>query len=66
MAINGCNIVAIGKALGHKNQKTTEIYARMSVDPIRDGMADAVNTMLATRDLPEKVIPLQKENANGK
>jgi integrase len=38
MAINGCNIVAISKALGHKNQKTTEVYARLSMDPIRDGI----------------------------
>jgi len=56
MAINGCNIVAIGRALGHKNQKTTEVYARMSLDPIRDGMANAVNTMLSSRNLPNKNI----------
>ncbi|WP_136796217.1 tyrosine-type recombinase/integrase [Desulfosediminicola ganghwensis] len=55
MATIGCNTVAIGKALGHKDQKTTEIYARMSLDPIRNGMVDAVNTMMAAKKAPGQI-----------
>lgn len=49
MAISGASLLVIGKALGHQDSKTTEIYARLSSDPVRLGMAGAVTKMLGSR-----------------
>jgi integrase len=41
MAINNSSLQIIGKALGHKSTAATQIYARLSIDPIRDAMESA-------------------------
>lgn len=45
-AILGANSFTIGRSLGHKSSKATEIYARMNLDPVRASMGQAVKTMM--------------------
>ncbi|WP_341793375.1 MULTISPECIES: tyrosine-type recombinase/integrase [unclassified Rickettsia] len=45
MAINGASQYIIGKALNHKSYKSTEIYARLSIDPVREFMEKATNSI---------------------
>lgn len=44
----GASIQVIGKTLGHLNSKTTEVYARMNLDPVRNAVNAATTAMLAT------------------
>ena len=37
----------IGKSLGHKSQNATEIYARLSIDPVRESVERATKKMLS-------------------
>lgn len=37
-AISGTSIQIIGKSLGHKSSSSTEIYARLSIDPVRESV----------------------------
>ncbi|MCC8483134.1 MAG: tyrosine-type recombinase/integrase [Rickettsia endosymbiont of Labidopullus appendiculatus] len=43
MAIAGASQYVIGKALNHKSPKSTAIYARLSIDPVREFMNKANN-----------------------
>jgi hypothetical protein len=43
MAMNGNSGYIIGKVLNHKDSKATDIYARLSINPIRKAMEDTVN-----------------------
>jgi integrase len=45
MAISGTSLPIIGKALNHKSQVSTAIYARLSQDPVLDAVNVAVNLM---------------------
>lgn len=45
-AITGASMVVIGKSLGHKSQSATAVYARLSVDPVRDAMQRATDKMM--------------------
>lgn len=42
MAIGGASLAVIGKALNHKSQDSTAIYARLSEDPVFEAMTNAV------------------------
>lgn len=44
-AMNGVTTAVIGKTLGHKSIAATAIYARMNLDPVRDGIQKATNAM---------------------
>jgi integrase len=46
-ASTGANLSIIGKTLNHKNVATTAIYARLSLDPVRESMNIATDAMLA-------------------
>jgi integrase len=54
MAIGGASSYVIGKTLNHKNSQSTDVYARLNNDPVREFMDKAINSM-------EKV----KTNGNG-
>ncbi len=56
--MTGASSTVVGKTLGHKSQASTAVYARMNLDPVRDSIKTAVEAMLATRELPVKVINL--------
>jgi integrase len=45
MAISGISLPIIGKALNHKSQVSTAIYARLSQDPILDAVKQATALM---------------------
>lgn len=45
MAMTGANLSAIGKALGHRNQASTHIYARLTDDSVLQNTSKAVDEM---------------------
>lgn len=47
MAMNNQSLPIIGKALGHKSHMSTQIYARLALDPVRTAMEEAQAQMLA-------------------
>lgn len=61
-AITGASLAIIGKTLGHKTPNATMIYARLSVDPVRQSMSTAAAAMLTAGGLktPGLVKPIDK------
>lgn len=47
-AITGASLPIIGKTLGHKSAQSTEIYARLHDDPVRDSMEKAAAKMFGS------------------
>ncbi len=47
-AATGANSFMIGRTLGHKNQQSTAVYARLNIDPVRDSVEKATQAMLQT------------------
>lgn len=45
-ASTGANLAVIGKTLNHKDAKSTNIYARLNLDPVRQAMETATQAML--------------------
>ena len=45
-AATGANSYIIGRSLGHKNPQSTAIYARLSIDPIKESVEKATQAML--------------------
>ena len=45
-AISGASLNIIGKSLGHKSTSATQVYARLSMDPIRDSIQKATDMMM--------------------
>ena len=45
-AITGTPLPIIGKSLGYKSSQATEVYARLDLDPVREAMTKATNTIL--------------------
>ncbi|MGD0463963.1 MAG: site-specific integrase [Tepidisphaeraceae bacterium] len=60
MTMSGSSLPLVGRALGHKNQNTTAIYARLAVDPVRIGVDTAVASMMA------KALPAPKKKTGAK
>lgn len=50
-AINGSSLNIIGKSLGHKSTSATQVYARLSIDPIRDSMQKATDKMMEFKSM---------------
>lgn len=46
-AASGVSLPIIGKSLGHRQQSTTQIYARLSLDPVREAINKATVAMMA-------------------
>jgi integrase len=49
MAAQGASLQMIGKALGHKSQDATLIYARLNLDPVREAVTAASIAMFANK-----------------
>jgi len=47
--MGGAGLPIVGKMLGHRQLSTTEIYARLQVDPVRASAESATAAMLAFR-----------------
>lgn len=45
-AITGASLAIIGKSLGHKSVAATQIYARLSADPVRESVERATAAMM--------------------
>lgn len=45
-AIGGASLAVIGKSLGHKSADATMIYARLSMDPVRQSVNSATSAIL--------------------
>jgi len=56
----GASLSIIGASLGHRSARTTEIYARLQNDPVRQSVERAATAMLATTGEPGAVIDLEK------
>ena len=44
-AIGGSSELLIGKSLGHRNTRSTAVYARLTLDPVRKSVERATNAM---------------------
>ncbi|MDP8212644.1 MAG: tyrosine-type recombinase/integrase [Candidatus Zapsychrus exili] len=53
-AIVGSSLHIIGKSLGHKSQQTTQIYARLNDDPVRQSLDKAIKVILNMKEENEK------------
>lgn len=62
-AITGASLPVIGKALGHRSHRATEIYARLDLDPVRNAMDAATSIMFGEMQL---ALPNQDENCPPK
>lgn len=58
----GASLYAVGKALGHRDAATTQIYARLDVGPIRTAVGLATGALLAALAVPD---PERKELTPG-
>lgn len=50
-AITGSSTAVIGKSLGHKTQQATAIYARLTLDPVRESVERATQAMFSAAKL---------------
>ena len=50
-AKTGASLIVIGKSLGHKSQATTQVYARLDRDPVRESVQKATQAMLGAAGL---------------
>ena len=51
MAMGNQSLHMIGKALGHKSATATQIYSRLTHDPVRQAMEKAQNDILSAAKL---------------
>jgi integrase len=49
MVDTGASLAVIGKTLNHKSQAATAIYARLSLDPVREAKTRALDALMASR-----------------
>lgn len=63
MTIAGASTTIVGKGLGHRDKKATQVYERLNLEPVRKSMDKAIKLMKAGRELPEKVVPINKTAA---
>ena len=61
-ANTGASMVIIGKSLNHTSLQATQVYARLSDDPVRQSVNKATDAMLEAAGLKEKaeVISIRK------
>ena len=61
-AIGGASLAVIGKSLGHKSADATMIYARLSIDPVRQSVTSATSAMLTAAGVKKsaEVTPIKR------
>lgn len=64
-AATGASLVVIGKTLNHKDVSTTNIYSRLSLDPVRQSMEAAQAAMLVAGGVVPKAEILKFKKPNG-
>ncbi|MCX7162567.1 MAG: site-specific integrase [Rhodocyclales bacterium] len=67
-AIGGASLAVIGKSLGHKSADATMIYARLSMDPVRQSVTSATSAMLTAGGIkkPAVVTPIKSTRSKRK
>lgn len=45
-AMTGASLPIIGKSLGHRSRRSTEVYSHLTLDPVRESMLKATNEMM--------------------
>jgi integrase len=67
-AIGGASLAVIGKSLGHKSADATMIYARLSMDPVRQSVTSATSAMLTAAGIkkPAVVTPIKSTRSKRK
>ena len=62
-ARTGASLAVIGKSLGHKNVATTQIYARLDLDPVRASVNLATAAMMEAAGLKQsaEVTPIKSK-----
>lgn len=60
MAMGNQSLQIIGKALGHKSHTSTQIYARLANDPVRQAMEKAQADMLQTAGVLQPISDAQE------
>ena len=50
-AIMGSSTLIIGKSLGHRSQKATEVYARLNIEPVRKSIQVAARAMIKSASM---------------
>ena len=58
--IGGTSLTIVGKTLGHKSHEATQVYARLNLDPVRASMEKAVDLMMASKELPDKIVKMKR------
>jgi len=64
--IGGASTAIVGKTLGHRNPASTAVYARMTLDSVRDAMEKAVELMkkqAAAMPEQKKIVNLKNKRA---
>ena len=66
-AISGSGQAVIAKSLGHKSANTAAIYTQIHIDPVRDSVNKALDTILAVGKVkePAPVVDLPKRRKRG-
>lgn len=61
-AMTGASLAIIGQSLNHKSLAATQVYARISTDPVRLAMSTATSAMLQAAGLRDaaEVVPLKR------
>ena len=65
-ASTGANAFIIKESLGHQNISTTQIYARVDVDPVRKSMELAADKMLKAANSKENIAKMDAQNEQSK
>lgn len=63
-ALAGASMAIIGASLGHRDLKSTQVYARLQTDPVRQSITGAVQAMEAAGNVIDVVAP--KKPRKGK
>lgn len=65
-AREGASLVLIGRSLNHIDPSSTKIYARVDMDPVRQSMTRATNSMLQAAGLKPTAEVIDLQEAAGK
>lgn len=65
MAITGAGLPVVGKMLGHTQPITTAIYARLSVDPVRQAAEKATTAMMEAGGINLIEVEAKEGHADG-
>lgn len=57
--ITGASNSIVGKSLGHRSSQSTQVYARMDLDPVRKSIEKAIEAILAVKIAPLKIVNIQ-------